>query len=236
MLVAIPFRVCRAVRQAKVSREVDNLRCRRLLQQLPDYLLRSRMRQGAERDLESHIGPINTVDRDKLWQREWREMRKYLAHRLAGTALGRQQSNLGARVTQQHAHKLAAGVTGGAQHTDLRFVSHGSSLKELPEEGQQRGLDWGHVPQPQIRRHGRRNATPVPRWHGNGGDSFLRAAWSCGGDIGRALSPVKNGPADLLRPAQPYSRPPRFMPRLEFRSKRRALQPATGVQRSRTNG
>ena len=28
------------------------------------------------------------------------------------------------------------------------------SLKELPEEGQQRGLGWENVPRPEIRRHG----------------------------------------------------------------------------------
>jgi hypothetical protein len=31
-------------------------------------------------------------------------------------------------VAQQHADQLATGITRGAQHTDLCFVSHGSIL------------------------------------------------------------------------------------------------------------
>jgi hypothetical protein len=55
-------------------------------------------------------------------------MWKHIPHRLARTALGREQNDLGTRVAQQHAHKLAPGVARGAQNTDLRFRGHESIL------------------------------------------------------------------------------------------------------------
>src|SRR5512141_912922 len=68
------------------------------------------------------------------------------------------------------------------------------SLKELPEEGQQRGFDWGNVPRPQSGGTGDENATPVPRWHGGGGDILLQPASSCARHIGAAPTCVNSAP------------------------------------------
>ena len=128
MLVAVPFRVGRGIRQAKVGRQIDHLGRWRLRQQILDDLLRRRVRQGAERNVQRGASPVDAIDRDKLRQRKRRELRKHIAHRLAGAALGGQQHDLGARVAQQHAHQLAPGIARGPQHADLRFCGHESIL------------------------------------------------------------------------------------------------------------
>ena len=124
VLVAVPFRVSRRVVQPEVGRQIDDLGRRRLRQQFLDHLLRGGVRQRAERDVEPGLAPVEPVDGDQLRQVERRELRKHVAHRLAGAALGGQQHDLGARVPQQHPHQLRAGIAGGAQDADFRFGGH----------------------------------------------------------------------------------------------------------------
>ncbi len=147
MLVAVPFGVSRRIGQPEIGRQVDHLGRRRLRQQFLDHLLRGGMRQRAERDVEAGCGPVEPFDGDQLRQLERRELREHVAHRLAGAALGGEQHDLAARVPQQHPHQLRAGIAGGAEHADFRFGGHESiliqSLKELPDQGQQRGCYQG---------------------------------------------------------------------------------------------
>ena len=86
------------------------------------------MRQCTERHIERDLAPVETIDRDQLRQWKRRELREYIAHRLAGAAFSRKQGDLGARVAQQHAHQLAPGITRGSQDADLRFRGHDSIL------------------------------------------------------------------------------------------------------------
>ena len=168
VLVAVPFGVSRGVRQPEVGRQVHHLGGRRGAQQLLDHLLRGGVRQRAEGDVEPGFGPVEPLDGDQLRQIVRRELRKHVAHRLAGAALGGEQHDFGARMPQQHAHQLRAGIAGGAEHADLCFGGHGSiliqSLKELPDQGQQRGYR-GKSAAAKIRRHGgrfTRESAPVP--------------------------------------------------------------------------
>jgi hypothetical protein len=113
MLVAIPFRIGRGVRQTKVCRQIDNFGRWRFRHQILDNLLRRRVRQGTKRNVQCGASPVDAIDRDKLRQRKGRELRKHVPHGLAGAALGSEQHNFGARVTQQHAHQLAPRVARG---------------------------------------------------------------------------------------------------------------------------
>ena len=143
MLMAVPARIGGVVAEPKIGRQIDHLGRRRLRQQLLHHLLRGGVRQRAERDVEPRLSPVEPFDGDQLRQIVGRELREYVAHRLAGAALGGEQHDVGARVAQQHAHKFCAGITGGAEYADFRFGGHLTiliqSLKELPDQGQQRG-------------------------------------------------------------------------------------------------
>src|SRR5215475_4981751 len=126
MLVPVPYRVSRGVSEAKISREVDDFGRGRFLQQLLDHLLRRGMRQGTESNVESETAPVQTFDCYKLWQREGRELREHVPHRLAGAALCREQRDFGARMAEQYAHKLPPGIARSSQNPDLRFYGHQS--------------------------------------------------------------------------------------------------------------
>src|SRR5262249_50649379 len=128
MLVPIPFGVSSRISEAKIGREIDHFGRWRLHQKIFDDLLRGCMRQGTEYDIERQDAPVEALNGDELWQREGRKLRKYIPHRLAGAALGREQDDVGARMTEQYPHKLSPGITRGAQHSDLRFCSHESIL------------------------------------------------------------------------------------------------------------
>ena len=67
---------------------------------------------------------------------ERRELRKHLAHLLPGAAIGGEQRELGPGVADQEPHELGAGVTGRAEHADLRLsvsrCGHGLFLAIKP--------------------------------------------------------------------------------------------------------
>ncbi len=169
MLMAVPFGVSGRVGEPEIGGEVDDLGGRRLRQKRLHHLLRGGMRQRAERHVEGGLGPVEPLDGDELRQFERRELRKHVAHRLAGAALGGEQHDLSSRVPQQHPHQFGAGIARGAEHADFRFGGHESiliqSLKELPDKGQQRGCYRGESAAAKIRRHGgrfTRESAPVP--------------------------------------------------------------------------
>src|SRR5262249_13152168 len=99
VLVSIPVRIGVGIGKAKVCGEVDYLGARGTREQRLDHPLRRRMRQRAEGKIQRGFIPVDALDRQKLRQRIGRELRKYLTHVLAGAALGGEQRNLDARMT-----------------------------------------------------------------------------------------------------------------------------------------
>ena len=94
------------------------------------------MRQGAEDEIEAGRGPVHAVDRLQPGQVERRELRKHLAHLLPGAAIGGEQRDSTLRMADQEPHELGAGVTGRAEHADLRLsvsrCGHGLFLAIKP--------------------------------------------------------------------------------------------------------
>jgi hypothetical protein len=109
-------------------------------------------------------------------------MCEHIPHRFAGAALRRKQDDFRSRMAQKDTDQFATGVTRSTQHSDLRFCSHSRSLsrsfKELPEDGQRREFFGEPCRSLKSGRHGDANASPVPRWHGGGGEKLLQPAFS----------------------------------------------------------
>ena len=123
MLMVIPAHV--GFRgEAKIRRKVDHLGGGRPPQQVFDDLLRGRMRQRAEHEIERLADPVDCFERCKLGQGERRELRKHVAHLLACAPVGGERRNRHARVPQEEPYALGTGVTGGAKNADFRFVRH----------------------------------------------------------------------------------------------------------------
>ena len=66
MLVPVPARVSRDIAQPEIRRQIDDLRVRRVSQQLLQHLLRGGMRQRAEDEIERLRLPVEPLDRDQL--------------------------------------------------------------------------------------------------------------------------------------------------------------------------
>jgi hypothetical protein len=148
--VAVPARIG-VGRKPEVRRQIDDARLGRARQQILDDLLRRAVRQRTERDVERGGGPIKAVDRLQRRQDVRRELRKHRRHLLTGAAVGREQRDLGMRMSQQQAHQLRPGIAGGAEHADfcLGLGSHETILRNwsgLPRrmsERQCRGREAG---------------------------------------------------------------------------------------------
>src|SRR6185437_8797299 len=127
MLVAVPFGISRRIRQPEVGRQVDDLGRWRGREQVLDHLLRRRMRQRAEGDVEPRPDPVEAVQRHKRRQFERRELREHVAHLLAGRTFGGEQRDLDLGMAQQQPHQFGAGVAGGAEDADLCLAGHQTS-------------------------------------------------------------------------------------------------------------
>jgi len=94
----------------------------RALKQIRDHFLRSAVRQRAEGEIESERLPIGAFDGRECRQRVRRKLRKHLRHRLAGAAIGGKQRDLDARMSDQQPKEFSAGVAGGTEDSDFRFL------------------------------------------------------------------------------------------------------------------
>src|SRR5262249_45253234 len=90
-----------------------------------DDLLRRRVRERAEHEIERLACPVDRLERAQVGQRERRELRKHVAHLLAGAPVRRQRRNRHTRMPQEEPNAFGPGVAGGAEDADFRLVSHG---------------------------------------------------------------------------------------------------------------
>ena len=121
--VAVPALVRRRIGKAEIGRQINDLGRRRALEQIRDDFLRRAVRQRAENQIEPRAPPSRRRRaRVSCRQVERRELRKHLGHRLAGAAVGGQQSDLHMRMAQQQPHQFRAGIAGSAEHADFRLA------------------------------------------------------------------------------------------------------------------
>jgi hypothetical protein len=122
MFVAVPLRVGFLVAQPEIGGHVEDLDLRVGLQHGRDDLLRGAVRQSAEHRVE--LGPVDLFPFHELGQIQHEEMRKHLAHGLAGMGVGGECRDFRIGMTRQQAHCIGPGVAGGAENADFLRTHH----------------------------------------------------------------------------------------------------------------
>ena len=132
VLMAVPLRVGVLVTQPEVGGHVEDLDPGVGFENRRDDLLRGAVRQPAEHRVET--APVDLFPFDELRQVEHEEMRKHLAHGLAGMGVGGERRDLGIRMPRQQAHRVGSGVAGRAENADLllRLITRSFYLSASP--------------------------------------------------------------------------------------------------------
>ena len=120
--MAVPLRISILVAQPEIGGHVEDLDPGVGFENRRDDLLRGAVRQPAEHRVEP--APVDLFPFDEFWQVEHEEMRKHIAHGLAGMGIGGERGDLGIRMPRQQAHRVGSGVAGRAENADLLRAHH----------------------------------------------------------------------------------------------------------------
>ena len=121
VLMAVPLRIGVLVTQPEVGGHVEDFDLGVGFENRRDDLLCGAVRQPAEHRVET--APVDFFPFDELRQVEHEEMRKHVAHGLAGVGIGSERRDLGIRMPRQQAHRVSSSVAGRAENADLLLRS-----------------------------------------------------------------------------------------------------------------